>query len=186
MKRLILISALLFSFNGWAESIGLKCSSKTTSYQANYGILYYELNREAETVIQRRSMYFLKGKFGTSEAKSITYDITSEPQFYKWDNLDTSTFRGPWYDSNGNFSKQALNWITRQQYHSFKLDRESLTLTREHQPSFKRSNYECKVLSLLELDNELTEIINEEERIQNEEKLRKEEEEKEQLKRNKI
>ena len=96
-----------------------------------------------------------------------------------------SKYKGRIYDSNGEFTMEAINWVAYANYTTYKLNRETLLLTMDSNKGRNRS-ISCELATVDEVRSEIDFILKEKKRIKEKERLENIKQDKEQLKKNKI
>ena len=134
MRNLLLISALLFSFNGWAEEIAIKCET-----DLDYKPYTYQIINMSDSVIKR---------FKISDNNWHTYAINIRPKWISWTQIQAGSPDGEdFMNTTYSIDRESLliNW------QSTLADRLILG----------KQTRKCEILSIQEIESQINQVIKE-------------------------
>ena len=183
MKKLILITGILLSTSLWANyELGLTCTNKESSKDVSFVDRKILLDLENEKV-----RYFQVETYDSQlmKPRDKVYDLSKKVESYNWDTLDLSEYKGQVMDSTGNYTQELIRWVSRANYMSYELNRETLLLKSDSNLGFDRET-PCELSTADAVLSEIEKIYKQKE-LEEELKLKEEMKQQEkQLKKNKI
>ena len=183
MKKIIIITGMLLSTSIWANyELGLTCTNKESSKDLSFVDRKILLDLENEKV---RYFHVETYESQIMRPRDKVYDLSKQVESYNWDSLDLSEYKGQIRDSAGNYTQALIRWVSRANYMSYKLNRETLLLKLDSNLGIDKE-IPCELSTADAVLSEIEKILKQKE-LEEELKLKEEmKQQQEQLKKNKI